>query len=158
MWLGYLGLGTLAWWKYLEYSTNFPPLFWRKCHFCQNYHQSVWRVLGNFDNPLGVQVSKCSIKQLSKCKVQLNQNFLTPWFDIVFCFNICLVSCYCCSFMYSQINKLKKWLFYIYLLTSITKALYQSSEQSMSLLFTCPQLTEESSLLAAAARTLLHVM
>ena len=33
------------------------------------------------------------------------------------------------------------------------KALYQSSEKGMSLLFTCPQLTvEESSLLAAAAR------
>ena len=25
-WLGHLGLGTLAWWKYPEYSTNFPPL------------------------------------------------------------------------------------------------------------------------------------
>ena len=63
----------------------------------------------------------------------------------------------------SQINKLKKWLFYIYLLTTITKALYQSSEKGMSLLFTCPQLTvEESSLLAAAARMWLlstaHVM
>ena len=55
----------------------------------------------------------------------------------------------------SHINKLKKWLFYIYLLTTITKALYQSSEKGMSLLFTCPQLTvEESSLLAAAARTM----
>ena len=63
----------------------------------------------------------------------------------------------------SHINKLKKWLFYIYLLTTITKALYQSSEKGMSLLFTCPQLTaEESSLLAAAARMRLlstaHVM
>ena len=59
--------------------------------------------------------------------------------------------------MYCHINKLKKWLFYIYLLTTITKALYQPSEKGMSLLFTCPQLTEESSL-AAAARTLLHVI
>ena len=63
----------------------------------------------------------------------------------------------------SRINKLKKWLFYIYLLTTITKALYQSSEKGMSLLFICPQLTEErNSLLAAAARTWLlstaHVM
>ena len=40
-----------------------------------------------------------------------------------------------------RINKLKKWLFYIYLLNTITKALYQSSEKGMSLLFTCPQLT-----------------
>ena len=38
-------------------------------------------------------------------------------------------------------DKLKKWLFYIYLLITITKALYQSSEKGMSLLFTCPQLT-----------------
>ena len=53
----------------------------------------------------------------------------------------------------SRTNKLKKWILYIYLLTTITKALYQSSEKGMSLLFTCPQLTaEESSLLAAAAR------
>ena len=53
----------------------------------------------------------------------------------------------------SHINKLKKWILYIYLLTTITKVLYQSSEKGMSLLFTCPQLTaEESSLLAAAAR------
>ena len=53
----------------------------------------------------------------------------------------------------SRIYKLKKWLFYIYLLTTITKALYQSSEKGMSLLFTYPQLTEErSSLLVAAAR------
>ena len=63
----------------------------------------------------------------------------------------------------SRINKLKKWLFYIYLLTTITKALYQSSEKGMSLLFTCPQLTEErNSLLASAARMRLlsttHVM
>ena len=63
----------------------------------------------------------------------------------------------------SHINKLKKWIFYIYLLTTITKALYQSSEKGMSLLFTCPQLTvEESLLLAAAARMWLlstaHVM
>ena len=59
----------------------------------------------------------------------------------------------------SRINKLEKWLFYIYLLTTITKALYQPSEKGMSLLFTCPQLTvEESSVLAAAARTLLHIM
>ena len=59
-------------------------------------------------------------------------------------------------------NKLKKWLFYIYLLNTITKALYQSSEKGMSLLFTCPQLTvEENSLLAAAARMRMraaHVM
>ena len=48
-----------------------------------------------------------------------------------------LVSC----ILVSRINKLKKWLFYIYLLTTITKALYQSSEKGMSLLFTCPQLT-----------------
>ena len=40
-------------------------------------------------------------------------------------------------------------------MTTITKALYQPSEKGMSLLFTCPQLTEESSL-AAAARTRLH--
>ena len=65
--------------------------------------------------------------------------------------------CNCCSFMYCRTNKLKKWLFYIYLLTTITKALYQPSEKGMSLLFTCPQLTEESSL-AAAARMLLHIM
>ena len=57
--------------------------------------------------------------------------------------------------MYCRINKLKKWLFYICLLTTIMKALYQPSEKGMSLLFTCPQLTEESSL-AAAARTWLH--
>ena len=51
------------------------------------------------------------------------------------------------------INKLKKWLFYIYLLNTITKALYQSSQKGMSLLFTCPQLTaEESSLLVAACK------
>ena len=47
------------------------------------------------------------------------------------------------------------WL--LYLLTTITKALYQPSEQGTSLPFTCPQLTKESSL-AAAARMLLHVM
>ena len=58
----------------------------------------------------------------------------------------------------SRINKLKKRLFYIYLLTTITKALYQPSEKGMSLLFTCPQLTEESSSLLAAARTWLHIM
>ena len=63
----------------------------------------------------------------------------------------------------NHINKLKKWLFYIYLLNTITKALYQSSEKGMSLPFTCPQLTEESSsLLAAAARMQLlstaHIM
>ena len=57
----------------------------------------------------------------------------------------------------SHTNKLKKWLFYIYLLNTITKALYQSSDKGMSLLFTCPQLTaEESSLLVAAARTQMH--
>ena len=63
--------------------------------------------------------------------------------------------------MYCPINKLKKWLFYIYLLTTITKALYQPSEKGMSLLFTCPQLTEESSLAAAARMRLLttaHIM
>ena len=63
--------------------------------------------------------------------------------------------------MYSQINKLKKWLFYIYLLTTITNALYQPSEKGMFLLFTCPQLTEESSLAAAAGmhlHTTAHVM
>ena len=59
--------------------------------------------------------------------------------------------------MYCHINKLKKRLFYIYLLTTITKALYQPSEKGMSLLFTCPQLTEESSL-AAAARMRLHTL
>ena len=69
----------------------------------------------------------------------------------------CQCSRYYCSFMYSRINKLKKRLFYIYLLTTITKALYQPSEKGMSLLFTCPQLTEESSL-AAAARTRLHTL
>ena len=54
-----------------------------------------------------------------------------------------------------HINKLKKWLFYIYLLNTITKALYQSSEKGMSLLFTCPQLTaEESSLLVAACKNM----
>ena len=74
--------------------------------------------------------------------------------DIVYC---CQCSCYYCSFMYSQINKLKKWLFYIYLLTTITKALYQPSEKGMSLLFTCPQLTEESSV-PAAARMCLHML
>ena len=63
----------------------------------------------------------------------------------------------------SHINKLKKWLFHIYLLNTITKVLYQSSEKGMSLLFTCPELTEEeSSLLAAAARMQLlstaHIM
>ena len=70
---------------------------------------------------------------------------------------VCCCQClhYYCSFMYCHINKLKKWLFYIYLLTTITKALYQPSEKGMSLLFTCPQLTEKSSL-AAAARTWLH--
>ena len=69
----------------------------------------------------------------------------------------CQCSHYYCSFMYSCINKLKKRLFYIYLLTTITKALYQPSEKGMSLLFTCPQLTEESSL-AAAARMHLHTL
>ena len=57
----------------------------------------------------------------------------------------------------SHTNKLKKWILYIYLLTTITKALYQSSEKGMSLLFTCPQLTaEESSLLVATVRMRLH--
>ena len=73
-------------------------------------------------------------------------------------FVYCQYPCYycnCCSFMYCHINKLKKWLFYIYLLTTITKALYQSSEKGMSLLFTCLQLTEESSLTAAARMWLL---
>ena len=65
---------------------------------------------------------------------------------------------YYCSFMYSHINKLKKQLFYIYLLTTITKALYQPSEKGMSLLFTCPQLTEESSLAAAARTRILHTL
>ena len=63
--------------------------------------------------------------------------------------------------MYCRINKLKKWVFYIYLLTNITKALYQPSEKGMSLLFTCPQLTEESSLEAAAImrlHTTAHIM
>ena len=45
----------------------------------------------------------------------------------------------------------------MYLLTTTTKALNQPSEQGMSLLLTCSQLTEESSL-AAAARMLLHIM
>ena len=76
------------------------------------------------------------------------------WIDIVYC---CQCLHYYCSFMYSRINKLKKWLFYIYLLTTITKPLYQPSEKGMSLLFTCPQLTEESSLLAAAI-THLHTL
>ena len=41
----------------------------------------------------------------------------------------------------------------LFILTTITKALYQSSEKGMSLLFTCPQLTaEESSLLVAACK------
>ena len=74
--------------------------------------------------------------------------------------NVFVVSSY---ILVSSTNKLKKWIFHIYLLTTITKALYQSSEKGMSLLFTCPQLTvEESSLLAAAARTRLlstaHIM
>ena len=58
-----------------------------------------------------------------------------------------------------HINKLKKCLFYIYLLNTITKALYQSSEKGMSLLFTCPQLTaEESSLLVAACKNVAACM
>ena len=88
----------------------------------------------------------------------LRNGFCTHFSDVafetifVYC---CQCSRYYCSFMYCRINKLKKWLFYIYLLTTITKALYQPSEKGMSLLFTCPQLTKESSL-AAAARTRLH--
>ena len=89
------------------------------------------------------------------------------WWNSIYLNRYCFVYCQylryycnCCSFMYCRINKLKKWLFYIYLLTTITKALYQPSEKGMSLFFTCPQLTEESSL--AAARTWLlttaHVM
>ena len=83
--------------------------------------------------------------------------------ESIYCvfYNICVIIVIVVSscILVSRINKLKKWLFYIYLLTTITKALYQSSEKGMSLLFTCPQLTEEkSSLLAAAARMLLHVM
>ena len=72
---------------------------------------------------------------------------------------VCCCQClhYCCSFMNSHINKLKEWLFYIYLLTTITKALYQPSEKGKSLLFTCPQITEESSVLAAA-RMCLHML
>ena len=80
---------------------------------------------------------------------------------IVYCPYICVINVFVVSscILVSHINKLKKWLFYIYLLTTITKALYQSSKKDMSLLFTCPQLTvEESSLLAAAARMLLHVL
>ena len=76
-----------------------------------------------------------------------------------------IINVFIVSSLYSckSYNKLKKWLFYIYLLNTITKALYQSSEKGMSLLFTCPQLTaEESSLQAAAARMQLlstaHIM
>ena len=84
---------------------------------------------------------------------------------IVYCLYIHIINVFVVSscILVSCINKLKKWLFYIYLLTTITKALYQSSEKGMSLLFTCPQLTvEESLLLAAAARMWLlstaHIM
>ena len=103
----------------------------------------------------------CSTK---KSKSQLEKHlFLRINGESIF---VCVVNArviivYYCSFMYSRINKLKKWSLhlhlqiYIYLLTTITKALYQPSEKDMSLLFTCPQLTEESSL-AAAARTWLH--
>ena len=80
-------------------------------------------------------------------------------FVVVVNIHIIIVIVVSSCILVSHINKLKKWLFYIYLLTTITKALYQSSEKGMSLLFTCPQLTEErSSLLAAAARMLLHIM
>ena len=60
-----------------------------------------------------------------------------------------LLLLYCC------IDEINEWIFKLDLLTTVTKALYQPSEKGMSLLFTCPQLTEESSL-AAAARTCLH--
>ena len=78
-------------------------------------------------------------------------------------FTIIIVFVVSSCILVSHINKLKKWIFYIYLLTTITKALYQSSEKGMSILFTCPQLTvEESSLLVAAARMWLlstaHIM
>ena len=76
-------------------------------------------------------------------------------YALLYVVHICIINVFVVSscILVSHINKLKKWIFYIYLLTTITKALYQSSEKGMSLLFTCPQLTvEESSLLAAAAR------
>ena len=79
--------------------------------------------------------------------------------------NVCIINVFIVSSLYSckSYKQVEEMLFYIYLLNTITKALYQSSEKGMSLLFTCPQLTaEESSLLAAAARMRLlstvHVM
>ena len=71
-------------------------------------------------------------------------------YELLFLFRVIIVLSLIMLLMYlllipcilvSHINKLKKWLFYIDLLTTITKALYQSSEKGMSLLFTCPQLT-----------------
>ena len=65
-WLGYLG-GNI--W-------NIPLIFllyFKESHFYQNYHQSIWRVLGKCDNSLRVQflsVPRNSIKQLNKHKVQ----------------------------------------------------------------------------------------
>ena len=45
--------------------------------------------------------------------------------------------CNCCSFMYCHINKLKKWLFYIYLLTNITWKTYLCSKSSFCFLSGC---------------------
>ena len=96
-------------------------------------------------------------------QIQSDRTIIKLW--IVMCYycivyvrviNVFVVSS---CILVSRINKLKKWLFYIYLLTTITKALYQSSEKGMSLLFTCPQLTaEESSLLVAAMCCMLHML
>ena len=107
----------------------------------------------------------------SHCKLKIPNGNHGFWFKtisskwkpcrLIWKLNLYLCCCQCSHYyciLISHINKLKKWLFYIYLLTTITKALYQPSEKGMSLLFTCPQLTVESSLLAAAARMLLYIM
>ena len=57
-------------------------------------------------------------------------------------------SLYSCE-MYKQVKEMV----ILHLLNTITNTLYQSSEKGMSLLFTCPQLTEElSSVLAACCK------
>ena len=48
-------------------------------------------------------------------------------------------------FLDCHIDKTKGWMNQTHLLTTITKALFQPSEQGMSLLSTCSTLTEESS-------------
>ena len=117
----------------------------------------------NWEKALGAMCARRYRAKLKlKKKNKVNCYVVAQYYCIVY---ICVINVFVVSpcILVSHINNLKKWLFYIYLLTTITRALYQSSEKGMSLLFTCPQLTvEESSLLAAAARMRLlstaHVM